>query len=45
MPMLIHALAAGGLAAARPRAVPARPGLAGGVPDPAPVAPPGLAGT
>ena len=44
MPMLIHALAAGGLAVLGH--VPPRPdsGLASGVPDPAPVAPPGLAG-
>jgi hypothetical protein len=42
--MLIHALAAGGLAAFGH--APLWPGrsLAGGVPDPAPVAPPGLSG-
>jgi hypothetical protein len=44
MSMLMHALAAGGLAVAGH--VPASPGAAtaAGVPDPAPVAPPGLSG-
>jgi hypothetical protein len=45
MAILIHALAAGALAAASHAASPhMRPGLAAGVPDPAPVAPPGLSG-
>lgn len=46
MSLLIHALAAGGMAVighAPPRPGPG-PVLAAGVPDPAPVAPPGLAG-
>ncbi len=43
MPMLIHALAAGGLAAVGHAPVWLGPGLAGGVPNPAPQAPPGLA--
>jgi hypothetical protein len=42
MLMLIHALAASGLPAADHAPVWATPGLAGGVPNPAPVAPPGL---
>jgi hypothetical protein len=44
MSMLVHALAAGGLAVAGH--APASPGAttAAGVPDPAPVAPPGLSG-
>jgi hypothetical protein len=44
MLMLIHALAAGGLAAAGHAPAWPDPGLAAGIPDPAPVAPPGLAG-
>jgi len=44
MPVLIHALAAGGLAAFGHAPVRPGPYLAAGVPDPAPVAPPGLAG-
>jgi hypothetical protein len=44
MPMLIHALTAGGLAVLGHAPVRPGTGLAGGVPDPAPVAPPGLAG-
>jgi hypothetical protein len=42
--MLIHMLAAGGLAALGHAPLWPNPSLAGGVPDPAPVAPPGLAG-
>lgn len=44
MSLLSHALAAGGLAAIRHLAAQHPPGLAAGVPDPAPVAPPGLSG-
>jgi hypothetical protein len=44
MAMLIHALAAGALAASHAASPHMRPGLAAGVPDPAPVAPPGLSG-
>ena len=42
MPMLIHTLTTAGLAVIGHS--PVRPGLAAGVPDPAPVAPPGLSG-
>jgi hypothetical protein len=45
MTMLIHTLATGGLAAIGHAHAGPRPGLAAGVPDPAPVAPPGLAVT
>lgn len=41
---LIHALSAGGLAASGHANVGLSPGRAAGVPDPAPVAPPGLSG-
>jgi hypothetical protein len=41
---LIHVLATGGLAAIGHAAVQHPGGLAAGIPDPAPVAPPGLAG-
>ena len=44
MSVLSHALTAGGLAAIGHVAVQHLPGLAAGVPDPAPVAPPGLSG-
>ena len=44
MSVLSHALAAGGLAIIRHAAAQHDPGLAAGVPDPAPVAPPGLSG-
>ena len=44
MPIIIHALTAGGLAAAGHAATWNLPGLAAGVPNPAPVAPPGLSG-
>jgi hypothetical protein len=44
MTMLIHVLATGGMAAADHTLAGPRPGLAAGVPDPAPVAPPGLSG-
>ena len=44
MSVFSHALAAGGLAAIGHAAVQHLPGLAAGVPDPAPVAPPGLSG-
>jgi hypothetical protein len=42
--MLIHALVADGLAAVSHATARPGPGLAAGVPDPAPVAPPGLSG-
>jgi hypothetical protein len=42
--MLIHAIAAGHLAALHAAATAYPPGLAAGIPNPAPVAPPGLAG-
>ena len=42
--MLIHVLAPGALAAIGHTAIRQPPGLAGGVPNPAPVAPPGLSG-
>ena len=42
MALLIHALAAGGLAAVVHTPPPPRTGLAAGLPNPAPVAPPGL---
>ena len=45
MTMLIHALAAGGLAVIGHAPARPRTGLAAGVPDPAPVAPPGCPGT
>jgi hypothetical protein len=44
MTMLLHVLAIGGLAAAGHAPLGPHPGLAAGVPDPAPVAPPGLSG-
>jgi hypothetical protein len=44
MPLLLHALAAGGLAVIGHAPFRPSPGLAAGVPDPAPVAPPGLSG-
>jgi hypothetical protein len=44
MTMFIHVLAIGGLTAADHTPAWPRPGLAAGVPDPAPVAPPGLSG-
>jgi hypothetical protein len=44
MPALIHVLTAGGLAAIRQAPLGHSPGLAAGIPDPAPVAPPGLSG-
>ena len=44
MPMLVHALAAAGLAAVGYMPTGPGPGLAAGVPNPAPVAPPGLSG-
>jgi hypothetical protein len=44
MSVLSHALAAGGLAAIGHIAAQHQPGLAAGVPNPAPVAPPGLSG-
>jgi hypothetical protein len=44
MALLIHALAAGGLAAVVHAPSPPRTGLAAGLPNPAPVAPPGLSG-
>ena len=44
MSMLIHALVADGLAAVSHAAARQPAGLAGVVPDPAPVAPPGLSG-
>lgn len=44
MSVFTHALAAGGLAAIGHVAVQHLPGVAAGVPDPAPVAPPGLSG-
>ncbi len=44
MAMLIHTLAAAGLATVGHGPGRSGPGLAAGVPDPAPVAPPGLSG-
>ncbi len=44
MHMLIHLLTGGGLAVAGHAATWNVPGLAGGLPNPAPVAPPGLSG-
>jgi hypothetical protein len=44
MTVLIHALVTGGLAVIDHAATASQIGLAAGVPDPAPVAPPGLAG-
>jgi hypothetical protein len=44
MALLIHALAAGGLVAVVHAPPQPRTGLAAGLPNPAPVAPPGLSG-